>query len=265
MDGYRVLMAALAGLAVALLVGLMVPSVLSFKIDPWRHRCERLMRWSVRARYARQIDQAGLVNWHMTDLWLLKLTLSCVFGALVWLWFHAWWSLVLGAATGWLAVGLWVQQKIKQVQLAITQDLPAFLDLLSMCLAAGMNLQTGVQLVLGYQGKSALAALWRRWLLQVRSGTPRVDAFKQMLERVESPSMRRICVALIQAEQSGSGMAASLHAHGTQLRQERLMDAEKQALKAPVKMLLPLVVCFFPSTFLVLGFSIYINLGTFLD
>jgi tight adherence protein C len=265
MDGYRLGMAGLAGLAVALMVVLVVPLWSMFRVDDWRDRCQRLMRWSVRARYAKQIDQAGLVTWHMTDLWLLKLMVGTAFGLLMWLWLRAWWSLFVGAGAGWLVVGLWIRQKIKQVQLTITHDLPAFLDLLSMCLAAGMNLQTGVQLVLGYQGKSALTGLWRRWLLQVRSGTARVDAFKQMLERVESASMRRICVALIQAEQSGSGMAASLHAHSQQLRQERLMEAEKQALKAPVKMLLPLVVCFFPSTFLVLGFSIYINLGTFLD
>jgi tight adherence protein C len=248
MDGYLLGMALLAGMAVTGLVITLVPVASKVHVDQWRDRCQRLMRWSVRARYAKQLDQAGIIS-----------------GLLLWLLTHIWWSLLMGAGLGWLVVGLWVRQKIKQVQMAITQDLPAFLDLLSMCLAAGMNLQTGVQLVLGYQGKSALAALWRRWLLQVRSGTARIDAFKQMLERVQSPSMRRICVALIQAEQSGSGMAASLHAHGLALRQERLMEAEKQALKAPVKMLLPLVVCFFPSTFLVLGFSIYINLESFLD
>ena len=265
MDGYLLGMALLAGMAVTGLVITLVPVVSKVHVDQWRDRCQRLMRWSVRARYAKQLDQAGLVNWHMTDLWMLKIGVGIISGLLLWLLTHVWWSLLMGAGLGWLVVGLWVRQKIKQVQMAITQDLPAFLDLLSMCLAAGMNLQTGVQLVLGYQGKSALAALWRRWLLQVRSGTARIDAFKQMLERVQSPSMRRICVALIQAEQSGSGMAASLHAHGLALRQERLMEAEKQALKAPVKMLLPLVVCFFPSTFLVLGFSIYINLESFLD
>ncbi len=265
MDGYLLGMALLAGMAVTGLVITLVPVASKVHVDQWRDRCQRLMRWSVRARYAKQLDQAGLVNWHMTDLWMLKIGVGIISGLLLWLLTHIWWSLLMGAGLGWLVVGLWVRQKIKQVQMAITQDLPAFLDLLSMCLAAGMNLQTGVQLVLGYQGKSALAALWRRWLLQVRSGTARIDAFKQMLERVQSPSMRRICVALIQAEQSGSGMAASLHAHGLALRQERLMEAEKQALKAPVKMLLPLVVCFFPSTFLVLGFSIYINLESFLD
>lgn len=265
MDGYLLGMALLAGFAVAGLMITLVSETSKVHVDQWRDRCQRLMRWSVRARYARQLDQAGLVNWHMSDLWMLKIAVSTVVGLLLWLWTQAWWSLFIGGALGWLVVGFWVRQKIKQVQMAITRELPAFLDLLSMCLAAGMNLQTGVQLVLSYQGKSALTALWRRWLLQVRSGTARADAFKQMLDRVQSPSMRRICVALIQAEQSGSGMAASLHAHGLALRQERLMEAEKQALKAPVKMLLPLVVCFFPSTFLVLGFSIYINLESFLD
>jgi len=265
MSGFTWGMAALSGFAVVLLVLVIARAGALVKSANWRERCQRLMRWTVRERYARQLDHAGMATWHMTDLWLLKVFVSVAVAALLWVLVGAWWCLPLGIACGWLMVGLWIKQRIKGEQMAVTTQLPAFLDLLSMCLAAGMNLQTGVQLVLGYQGKTALANLWRRWLLQVRSGTSRVDAFKHMLDRVESPAMRRICVALIQAEQSGSGMAASLHAHGLQLRQERLMEAEKQALKAPVKMLLPLVVCFFPSTFLVLGFSIYINLGSIID
>jgi len=253
--------AAVAGLAVFLLMIVLVRMGQGVKSAPWRQACERMMRWSVRERYARHLCFANLPQWHVTDLWALRLLSASLGGGLLALLGLGWiWALV-GLVIGWLLVSLWLSQRIKHQQRQLTSQLPPFLDLLSMSLSAGMNLQTGVQLVLGFQGKTALAALWRVWLWQVRSGTGRVQAFKQMLERVKSPALRRICVALIQAEQSGSGMAASLQAHSQQLRQERLMDAEKQALKAPVKMLLPLVVCFFPSTFLVLGFSIYINLG----
>lgn len=264
MDAMSWSIAALAGIAMFLLMLSMVAVGQSLKSAAWRQACERMMRWTVRERYAKQLCFANLPDWHVTDLWLLRVILASGFGGLLLLFGVGWIWVPIGALLGWLSVGIWLAQRIKQQQRLLTSQLPAFLDLLSMSLSAGMNLQTGVQLVLGFQGKTALANLWRTWLLQVRSGTGRVQAFKQMLDRVQSPALRRICVALIQAEQSGSGMAASLQAHSQQLRQERLMEAEKQALKAPVKMLLPLVVCFFPSTFLVLGFSIYINLGDML-
>lgn len=261
MDTVTLVIAVLAGLSMFLLILAMLNSTQSVASTPWRQACERMMRWSVRERYARKLCLANMADWHVTDLWLLRLLVALLTVVLVLLTSLPWFWSLLGAMFGWWIVGFWLAQRIKQQQHLLTAQLPAFLDLLSMSLSAGMNLQTGVQLVLSVQGKSALAALWRTWLLQVRSGTGRVQAFKQMLERVEDPALRRICVALIQAEQAGSGMAASLQVHSQQLRYERLMQAEKQALKAPVKMLLPLVVCFFPSTFLVLGFSIYINLG----
>ncbi|MCD8538241.1 MAG: type II secretion system F family protein [Burkholderiaceae bacterium] len=236
-------------------------TVSSVRAVPWRQWCERMMRWAVRERYARQLCHANLAHWHVADLWALRLVSGfCVGLAVLMFGFGLLWT-IAGVIVGWALIGVWLAQRIKEQQRLLTSQLPAFLDLLSMSLSAGMNLQTAVQLVLGFQAKTALANLWRTWLLQVRSGTARIQAFKQMLDRVQSPALRRICVALIQAEQSGSGMAASLQAHSHQLRQERMMNAEKQALKAPVKMLLPLVVCFFPSTFLVLGFSIYINMG----
>jgi tight adherence protein C len=56
-------------------------------------------------------------------------------------------------------------------------------------------------------------------------------------------------------------MANVLMRQAEQLRQDRLMTIERKAMQAPVKMLMPLVICFFPSTFLVLGFSMWVNLA----
>ncbi len=264
MDWFAAGIAVVAGVAVFVLIGSAAHWCKLMRSSAWRQSCECLMRWSVRERYALRLCHANLPNWHVTDLWLLHVLCAILMGAATVILVSGWVWIPVGGSLGWLVVSIWVGQRIKQQQRLLSAQLPAFLDLLSMCLFAGMNLQTGVQLVLVSQGDTALANLWRAWLWQVRSGASRVDAFKNMLARVQSPALRRICVALIQAEQSGSGMAASMQAHSEQLRQARLMNAEKQALKAPVKMLLPLVVCFFPSTFLVLGFSVYISIGDLL-
>jgi tight adherence protein C len=265
MDWQGFLIIGLCGLTVFGLVWIVSGFAQSAVLTPWREVCERFIRWPVRERYTIELQHANLTQWQATDLWALRWLMSLCMALLATVLHASWVSSTIGFGLGWMLIGVWIKQRISRHQRALTLQLPAFLDLLSMCLAAGMNLQTGVQLVLGYQGKTELAMLWRQWLLQVKAGNARVAAFQLMLARVSSPALRRICVALIQAEQSGAGMAASLHVHSQQLRQERLMNAEKQALQAPVKMLLPLVVCFFPSTFLVLGFSIYINMGALFD
>ncbi len=264
MDWFAAGIAVIAGVAVFVSIGSAAYCWKLMRSSAWRQSCESLMRWSVRERYALRLCHANLPDWHVTDLWLLHVLCTLLAGATAAFLVNGWIWIPVCGSLGWLVVSIWVGQRIKHQQRLLSEQLPAFLDLLSMCLFAGMNLQTGVQLVLVSQGDTALANLWRAWLWQVRSGASRVDAFKQMLARVQSPPLRRICVALIQAEQSGSGMAGSIQAHSQQLRQARLMQAEKQALKAPVKMLLPLVLCFFPSTFLVLGFSIYVSIGDLL-
>lgn len=265
MDWSVVLLVGSAGLAAFMLGMQLLVLGEPVRNSAWRRWLERLMRWSTRQQYAEMLRHANLKNWHATDLWGMRWLGAMLVGLLLAALTRSWLLSLLGMFMLWLGVGLWVKQRIRDYQSELTVQLPAFLDLLSLCLSAGMNLQTGVQLVLSYQEPGALVSLWQTWLLSVRSGQTRVVAFQQLLDSVQAPAIRRICVALIQAEQAGSGMAQCLSAHSKQLRQAQLMQAERQALQAPVKMLLPLVVCFFPSTFLVLGFSIFINLGDFLD
>jgi tight adherence protein C len=159
-----------------------------------------------------------------------------------------------------------------QYQQQLTAELPAFIDLLCLCLGSGMNLQTAVALVLDLYGagsagcqqvnaRHGLLTHWRRWLSAVCSGSSRLKAFEQLMSEVSAPAVRRVCVAMIQAERAGGGMANALMRQAEQLRQDRLMAIERKAMQAPVKMLMPLVICFFPSTFLVLGFSMWVNLA----
>jgi len=255
----------LSGLTVFLLVYSLANWQVQARTRPWRRLAQRWLRPQTLQRYDSYCLQAGLNRWQAADLWAARVSWTGLAGIGA-LWFsQSGWLGLLCALMGWVMFGQWFGQRIKRNQAQLTAELPLFLDLLSMCLSAGMNLQTGVQLVLGYQDQTPLTQLWRSWLLQVRSGMTRAEAFKSMLVRMQAQALRRICVALIQAEEVGSGMATSLMVHSKQLRQQRLMQAEKQALQAPVKMLLPLVVCFFPCTFLVLGFSIYVNLGAIFD
>ena len=260
-----IVLLALAGVAAFTLgfaaIALWVPmSRWNWQVWVWQR-----MSWSVRQRYQSHARHANLEPSQAIFLWLWRWITAILIGLI-----SGWLTLSVGVAAcaatlGWLLYGLWIQHRIKTHQTKLTNQLPAFLDLLVLCMSAGMNLQTAVQVVVSNQERNELSELWQGWLLQLRSGASRISAFEMLLERVQATGLRRICVALIQAEQSGAGAAACLAAHSQQLRAAQLLTAEREALKAPVKMLLPLVMCFFPSTFIVLGFSIFINLGEFFD
>lgn len=239
-----------------------------------RNTLDASLSWSARERYQRWLNQAGMTRWVAVDLLILRLTLTTISMSLtIWL-THSFFLALMTGAFAWIFVWWWVKSKVSHYQQRLTSELPAFLDLLCLCMSSGMNLQTAVALVLDLSEHAAtgrhehssgqgsgLAWHWRRWLSAVCSGNSRRKAFEQLMSEVSAPAIRRVCVAILQAEHAGSGMAASLMVQAEQLRQERLMTIERKAMQAPVRMLLPLVVCFFPSTFLVLGFSMWLSLA----
>ncbi len=245
---------------------------LQMPLGRWRQGLERLLSWTQRERYRSKLRHAGLDHWVVADLLMFRIIFSSL-GFLLSLWLIE--SILLAVAIAffaWLAVWLWLKSRALQYQQQLTAELPPFLDLLCLCLGSGMNLQTAIALVLdlfgqGTVGRTQVGARhgllvhWRRWLSAVCSGSSRVKAFEQLMHDVGAPAVRRVCVAMIQAERAGAGMANSLMRQAEQLRQDRLMTIERKAMQAPVKMLMPLVICFFPSTFLVLGFSMWVNLA----
>uniref|UniRef100_UPI0040481E27 type II secretion system F family protein n=1 Tax=Orrella sp. TaxID=1921583 RepID=UPI0040481E27 len=270
MQRAHLLILVLSGLTVmGLSLGVMT---LQIPLGRWRHQLERLLSWTQRERYQRQLRHAGLDHWVVADLLMLRIILSgvgfllslCLLGSVL--------IAAMTAFVAWLAVWLWLRSRALQYQQQLTAQLPAFLDLLCLCLGSGMNLQTAVALVLDLYGQGTVGRTqigahrgllmhWRRWLSAVSSGSGRVKAFEQLMHDVSAPSVRRVCVVMIQAERAGAGMANPLMRQAEQLRQDRLMSIERKAMQAPVKMLMPLVICFFPSTFLVLGFSMWVNLA----
>jgi tight adherence protein C len=228
------------------------------EVRVWALRC---LTWTQRQRYEQKLRHAGLMHWEAVDLWLCHVgaALACavaggILGSPVW-------GVLLCGLSGWVIVWFWMRQRVMHYQARLTAELPTFLDLLGLCLTAGLNLQSAVQQILPYQQHTALALEWQRWLLSVSAGNSRTHAFRKLIQDVGALPVRRVASALMQAEQVGCGLSQVLIVQAAQLREERLLQAERQALQAPVKMLLPLVVCFFPSTFMVLGFAMWLNVG----
>lgn len=170
-------------------------------------------------------------------------------------------GLVLAAALiGQALPRLWLRDQARARQRAVARALPFVLDMVTLCVEGGLNLQGALQQAAEKGADRVMREELQHTLTDIRTGVPRAEALRQLAQRTGVPTVRLWVTAMIQAESLGMSLAPILRAQADQRRTERFLQAEKLAMQAPVKMLLPLVTCIFPCTFIVLGFPIVIKL-----
>ncbi len=152
----------------------------------------------------------------------------------------------------------------------INYSLPDALDLLTICVEAGLGLDAAIARVAKEQRLSApiLSSEFNRVSKEVLAGVPRVDAFNNLLKRNNSDELRSFISLLIQADRFGTSISKSLKVHSDSLRIKRRQKAEELASKASVKMTIPLVLFILPATFIVIlapaaisMMKIFLNMG----
>ncbi len=168
--------------------------------------------------------------------------------------------LVFGGVLGWLYPALWLGERRKARQKAVIRDLPIYLDFITMSVEAGLNVTGGIEQAVAKGPAGALSQEFSRMLRDLRAGLPRAEALRRMSERMDMRQITSFTSALIQADKVGANLSDTLRAQANQRREERFLRAEKLALEAPVKMMLPLVMFFFPLIFLFLGYFIYLKM-----
>ncbi len=159
----------------------------------------------------------------------------------------------MALALGYLTPDFWVGHLIKKRQMSIRVGLPEFLDLMVVCIEAGLSLDQALDRSAGELRASqpALADELGLTLLEQRAGRPRVDAWRHLAERVDIDIMRALVSAIVQADQFGTSLAKMLRVYSDSLRTQRRQYVEELAAKTPVKLVFPLVLCIFPSLFVV--------------
>ena len=146
---------------------------------------------------------------------------------------------------------LWLRQRIGHRQAEIIKTLPDSFDLITTCVEAGLGLDAALTRV-SEKIEGPFAIELRRALRDISLGRMRRDALRELGERTGVPDLLQFVNAVIQAEQMGSSVGAVLRVQSDQLRVRRRQRAEEQAYKAPVKMIFPLVLCIFPTLFIVI-------------
>jgi tight adherence protein C len=161
--------------------------------------------------------------------------------------------LLIAAALGFLVPDFWLTNRIKSRQKAIRRGLPDVLDLLVICIEAGLSLdhataRTAVELKLA---QPELCDELNIVVLEQRAGRPRGDAWKHMAERTDVDCVKNLVSMLVQAETFGTSIARTLRVHSDTMRTQRVQAVEEAAAKTTIKLLFPLVLFIFPSLFVV--------------
>jgi tight adherence protein C len=162
--------------------------------------------------------------------------------------------LLIAAALGFLAPDFWLGKSITTRQSKIRRGLPDVLDLLVICIEAGLSLdhataRTAVELK---HAQPEVCDELNIVVLEQRAGRPRGDAWKHMAERTDVDCVRNLVTMLVQAEQFGTSIAKTLRIHSDTLRTQRVQAVEEAAAKTTIKLLFPLVFFIFPSLFVVI-------------
>ncbi len=152
---------------------------------------------------------------------------------------------------GFMLPALWLGSKIRNRKASIIKSLPDALDLLTICVEAGLGFDQAMQKV-AEKWEDELSRALARVLHEIRLGKVRREALRDMAERMDVNDVTSFIAAVIQAEQLGVSIAKVLRIQSDQMRIRRRQRAEEKAHQAPVKMLFPMVFLIFPSIWVVL-------------
>jgi tight adherence protein C len=247
------------------------PPPLGFKlmwwlIQPLAYAVAPLQRNKRKLHVTRQLQQAGLEFQISAAQFLASQLVSAALIATVFCLiasayrFSLFWPLVIGIVFGFFYPAIWLRDHVLLRRRALLRDFPFFLDIITLCVEAGLNMSGALQQAVAKGPRGMMQDELRRIVRDVRAGRSRTEALQDFARRVADNGITGWTQAVIQAESVGMNLGPVLRAQADQKRSERFLRAEKLAMEAPVKMLLPLVACFFPCTFVVIAFPIAMKL-----
>jgi tight adherence protein C len=140
--------------------------------------------------------------------------------------------------------------QVEARETAIRRQLPDIMDLLIICMEAGLGFTSAMsRTVANIDGE--VSDEFARVLGEMRAGATRGDALAHLANRVQLPEVRSFVLAIRQADQFGISVSTVLRNQAEDMRVARSQIAQEKAMKAPVKMLVPMVFCIFPPMFIV--------------
>ncbi|QFT88472.1 Bacterial type II secretion system protein F domain protein [Bacillus sp. THAF10] len=221
---------------------------------------KKAMKESTKINLEKRLEEAGRPNgWSPADFMLIQFTFSTS------LFFLSLFLFVPGAESfssvlflsivlclfGLFIPNFMLSVKIKKRMKQIDRMMPDFFDLLNLSMEAGMGLDASFQKV-SKTLAGPLSDEFMKMMEDMSLGKSRKEAYMLLRERVKIPVFQQAITSLIQADQLGMGLSKTVSILTTRIREQRVFNAREQAMKAPVKMVFPLIFLIFPAIFIVL-------------
>jgi tight adherence protein C len=228
-------------------------------VGPTITRLSKMLPTSPRtmSRIRRRLARAGYYNYAATVIYAAaEVLLPIAVGLLVFVSTTSSKGLLiasLAAILAYLAPAFVLARMVTTRQRQIRNGLPDALDLLIVCIEAGLALDQAILKVSEELAMShpALAEELHTLNNEVRAGKPRMEAFRNFAERTKVDDVRSLVAMLIQTDRFGTSIAQALRTHADTARTARRQHAEERAAKLGVKLVFPLVFCLFPSMYVV--------------
>jgi tight adherence protein C len=164
---------------------------------------------------------------------------------------------LLGCATGvgLVAPSYWLDKARRARQMSMILGLPDALDLMVVCVEAGLGVNASLARVARefHRTNPVLSAEFELVTLEIRAGKSSTDALRSLSERTGVSEVGSLVAMLVQTERFGTSVADTLRVHAESLRVQRLLRAEEQAAKAPLKMMFPTLIIFIATLIVTLG------------
>jgi tight adherence protein C len=197
-------------------------------------------------------------RWTPTDFLGVKGLFALLFGAIALIFVAiaghpaaSFLAAIIGGIIGFLGPDLYLSRLIATRQHTIQKLLPDTIDLLVICVEAGLGFDSALTRVV-QKSDNPLTYEFNRVLAEMRVGRPRKDALKDVIARTQVPDLANFISAILQAEQLGVSVTQVLSVQSDQMRVLRRQRAEEKAMQAPLKMLFPMVFFIFPALCIVL-------------
>ncbi|PIQ28465.1 hypothetical protein COW36_13195 [bacterium (Candidatus Blackallbacteria) CG17_big_fil_post_rev_8_21_14_2_50_48_46] len=209
----------------------------------------------------RKLDQAGnyelSVELYGVNLLLYMVGFPMAFVALNLFLFKYPGKIVLYALPVLLAIGYYfpivrLNTRVESRRRGIFRAFPDFVDLMTICLEAGMGIDASLNLMLKKGQPSPLKEELAKTLQEIKVGKPRIQALKDLAKRVDMKEITSFVVAVVQAEQIGGNLSQTLRIQSEIARDARWQKAQELAQKAPIKLLFPMLLLIFPNIFLII-------------
>lgn len=213
-----------------------------------------------RVRYRRRLISAGLKNELTPDEFVsFKLILILVFPVIgtllkaLEIYDAQWYHIVASSVAGWFYPDWWIKGIITKRQKQIKKAMPFIVDLLALSTEAGLDFVGAMAKVVDKANSSPLVDEFSQVLKEIKVGSSRQEALREMAARVDMPEVGSFVAILISAEQMGASIGKILRQQSEMIRIERFVSAERAGAIAGQKLILPIVLIILPAVMLMIG------------